>query len=328
MQVQPFKRIYTDNDHYADDKVADYVNIPYMDSLFSAVWEYLYKDGHVAPDDYGDFDFCMKGRIKPYNFMTLVFYFINASVTENGEATIEDYLENIGERSRNGEEGEQYPSDDSLLVTNASTELQTALVWTSYVYARIRNELGGGPWMEIATMLWGILQEKLLLIEKAFNMLYIVRNTENAVKTVCVHLLTKGRSSSQKQTIPKAPPVDSQNNDELDVLRRRVEAAYPKLYSNEAEACWRKLREAGYVDVFNQPLEKLTNERRASIAFCLAVKLGFENKKWAVFESYWGCKRMAQDHIEGIESDRIRVFESEILTLLEIEGPPKPKNKL
>ena len=328
MQTRIFKRIYTDNDHYATAQVADLENIPYMDSLFSAVWEFLYKDDNISEDDYEYFNFCMKGQIKPYDFMTLTFYIISASTTEYGEATIEDYLETIGVRDGRNEGRVVYPSETSLLVTNASRELQTNIVWAAYLYAKIRSDLDGGRWDEIAPMLWGVIQRQLLLIEEAFNKLYIVRNTEKAVKTFAMHLLTKGSLSKEKNTVQESVPTDNYIYQELEVLRRRVKDSFPALYSDKAVACWQKLRNVGYVDKWNQPTEKLTNERRAVMANCLAIKLGFETKKWAVFQSYWGCKNMAQDYKEGVDSSRIGIFDREMEKLLELEKPMKPKNQL
>ena len=328
MQTQPFKRIYTDNDHYAMTQVADIVKLPYMDSLFSAVWEYLYKDEYFSEDDYEHLDFCMKGRIKPYDFMTLAFYIICASTTGNGEATIEDYIETIGERDGHNEERIVYTSENSLLVTNASFELQTSIVWAAYIYAKIRGDLNEKRWEEIASMLWRLIKNRLSLIEEAFNRLYIVKNTENALKTFGTHLLTKGSFSKGMHTVKKNNPTGSHICKEIEVLRRRVKASYPDLYSDEAEACWQKLRNKGYVDEWNQPTQKLTNECRAVMANCLAIKLGFEKKKWGVFESYWGCKHMAQNYKEGVDSNRISIFDKEMEKLLELEGPLKPRNQL
>lgn len=328
MQKQPFKRIYTDNDHYAMTHVADLDNIPYMDSLFSVVWNYLYKDDNVSEDDYEYFDFCMKGRIKPYDFMTLAFYIISASMTEYGEATIEDYIETIKVREGRNEERVIYTSEGSLLVTNASTELQASIVWTAYLYAKIRSDLDGGRWDEIAPMLWGVVQRQLLLVEEAFNKLYIVRNTENALKTFVKHLLTKGSLSKEKHKVQESVPTDSHICKELEVLRRRVIVSFPDLYSEEAEVCWKKLRNNGYVDEWNQPTEKLTNECRAAMASCLAFKLGFEKKKWDILQKYWGCKHMAQDYKDGLESNRNVQFEKEIAELLELEVPSKPPIQL
>lgn len=328
MQKKTFIRIYTDNDHYAMTQVANFENPPYMDSLFSAVWEYLYKDNNISENDYEYFNFCMKGRIKPYDFMTLVFYIINASTTEYGEATIDDYIETIGMRDGSNEESVVYTSENSLLVTNASTELKACIVWAAYIYAKIRCDLNEGRWEEIATMLWGLIIKQLPLIKEAFNKLYIVRITENAVKTFGMHLLTKGSLSKGKHTVQKRDLTNSQISKEIEVLRRRDKASYPDLYSKEAEACWQKLRNKGYVDEWNQPTEELTNECRAVMANCLAIKLGFERKKWAVFESYWGCKHMAQDYKEGADSNRIGKFDKKMEKLLELEGPLKPINQL
>lgn len=328
MQKQPFKRIYTDNDHYAMPQVAGLENIPYMDSLFSAVWEYLYKEDYISENDYEYFNFCMNGRIKPYDFMTLVFYIISASTTEFGEATIDDYIETIGLRDGRNEERVVYTSEDSLLVTNASIELQAGIVWAAYIYATIRSDIHGGRWEEIAPMLLGVMRKRLGLIDEAFNKLYIVRNTENAVKTFGLHLITKGSLSKEKNSEQKIDPKDSQICKEIEVLRGRVEAYYPELYSDEAKVCWQKLRNKDYVDEWNQPTEKLTNECRAVMANCLAIKLGIESKKWKIFESYWGCKHMAQDYKEGADSNRISCFDKEMGKLLELKVPSKPQNQL
>lgn len=330
MQTRPFTRIYTDNDHYDALKVADLENIPYMDSLFSVVWKYLYKDDYVSENDYGYLDFCMKSRIRPYDFMTLTFYIIGASTKVFGEATIEDYLETIGLRDNYKEERVVYSSENSLLVTNASTELKASVVWAAYIYANIRSELDGGKWKEIAPMLWGVLKKQLTLIEEAFNKLYIVRNTENALKTFVNHLLSIGGLSKSKgnNINDNSASLDNQNSKEIEVLRRRVKAIYPFLYSKEAEDCWQKLRDKGYVDEWNQPTNKLTNECRAVMGNCIAVKLGFKKNKWAVLESYWDCKHMAQDYKEGLDSNRIDKFDKEMEKLLELPQTPKPKIKL
>lgn len=66
------------------------------------------------------------------------------------------------------------------------------------------------------------------------------------------------------------------------------------LITDEAKKYWRRLQEAGFVDVNYQLLPETTRKQAMYIAELFAERLGIKSK-WKTFEQLWGISNLAQE---------------------------------
>ena len=67
------------------------------------------------------------------------------------------------------------------------------------------------------------------------------------------------------------------------------------LATEQALRYWQRLREAGFVDKCGKLLSTTTRQQACTIADEFAKKVGLEQVKWKVFQTYWNISNLAQD---------------------------------
>lgn len=207
--IRSFKRLYTDNTHYVSS------DFPYMDSLAYVVQEFLYTEKASVKSDDGIFDYQLDDCIALYDFMTLVAFFIDAAANELGLATIKEYLKNISQDYYGNKDEIRYSKDNGLIVTSASIELKSDILWSSYIYAKIRAEIDSNcpKWIHAHKILWELLKSTLGLREDVFNNEPIIKNTDEAMSCFVNHLTNLGAFSKKDDPIKPDGNVVTSNND-------------------------------------------------------------------------------------------------------------------
>lgn len=182
MALRKFQRIFTDNVHYGSFK-----KIPFIDSLAYTTQEYLYSD--KVENEWHDFR--MDERIKLYDFMTIVVYFIDSSLNDFGKATIIGYIEDLKTKknSYQNEDTIDYVDNNYLLVTNVSYELVSGILWLAHVYSEVRFNLSKDEaWANSSRMLLDMAWKESGYIREAFNKLPHISCTNQAVETMQKHI--------------------------------------------------------------------------------------------------------------------------------------------
>ncbi len=137
MTVSAFTRLFNNDFQYGT-----FEDVAFMDSLAYTVQEYLYSDKADDTQCGGDFDFRLDSVIKLFDFMSFQVYFIKALSSELWRSTISGYLEDISQLKAGCRENAiLYRDEKSLLIYNASYELQFDLLWAAYIYYRTRYSL-------------------------------------------------------------------------------------------------------------------------------------------------------------------------------------------
>ena len=108
--------------------------------------------------------------------------------------------------------------------------------------------------------------------------------------------------------------------DDAEVVEEVQETAQPvcptELKTQEAEKLFEKLREAGMVDAWMQPLN-LSNAEKGMLAFDLAGRLDIQNQ-WQVFASLWGTTSGAlrSAYNRAIEQQKTMLFIEKLKNIL------------
>lgn len=193
MTLNAFERVFTNNCMYESYKV-----VPFMDSLAYTVQEFLYSD---RAKDEGQ-DYRMDGRIKLYDFMSMTSYFIESLETGLGRATIKGYIEDIKQFKHSflDEEKVEYEKG-ALLITGASYELITALLWATYIYANaIAQVPDSEQWKEAARMLYNLMKDYCLYPKASFAEHILIKQTKEAVQLMIMDIQKKAKSKNKPNT--------------------------------------------------------------------------------------------------------------------------------
>lgn len=212
MILRKFQRIFTDNSHYGDfDKIS------YIDSLAFVTQEFLYSD--IVEDEWQDFR--MDERIKLYDFMTLVVYFVSSSVEDFGKATIKGYIEDIKTR-KNSYQNEvviEYIDNNYLLLTNASFELVNGLLWVAYIYSKVRCNFSKNEyWEKASEILYDIAWKESGYNKEAFKKLSLMKSTNQAIEMMQKHIVSNMSKYEKIQkescVMTESEKKDEKNKDE------------------------------------------------------------------------------------------------------------------
>ena len=234
MALQGFKRIFVDNSKYKD-----YDAIPFMGSLAYMVQELLYSD-KVENDHYS---YRLDGRIKLYDFMTMVAYFIFAAVDDLGKSTIKGHIEDMSTRknSYESEDTIDYIKDDGLLITHASHRLIGALLWAAYIYAKFRSDLdNNNVWRKAAKMLLNLAWEESGLKKEIFKELPHIKRIPEALSIIGAHIYnTVKEESSEEESNNRVSEEELRNENselkkELEELRETINVLNENLGSIDA----------------------------------------------------------------------------------------------
>ena len=218
MPGRAFIRWFTNNNEYGK-----FERTPYMDALAHVVEEYVYSDKLDTSWD----SFNMVEEIRMFDFMTLVVFFINESYQEFGKTTIRGFMEDLKIRykGRNNTHVE-YP-DGNLFVTDASSELIMDLLWTTYIYASARYELGKNEkWADTASMVYGVMFEESGLNKESFLEAPFSKTADSARKMMLTFMLRKEWRNRQKKEAPKESPTAKDS--EKDACIAELEAELKK----------------------------------------------------------------------------------------------------
>ena len=216
MALQPFKRIFVDNSKYKKFEA-----IPFMQSLAYTVQEFLYSD-KVENDKYS---YQLDGRIKLYDFMTMVAYFIFASVNDLGKSTIKGYIEDIKTRKRTYEHEDtiEYIENDGLLITQASHILIGDLLWTAFIYTKIRDRIESNKtWKKAANMLLNLAWEESGLKKDIFKELPHIKIIPKALDIIGLQIYNSvNEELSEKE--PDNRLSEEQLKNENSELKKKIE---------------------------------------------------------------------------------------------------------
>jgi hypothetical protein len=223
-----FKRIFTDNRKYGESKLL------YMDSLAYIVQEYLYVNGKAV---FGDCNFYMGDTIMLYDFMTLTYYFIQASRTEFGKTEIKEYISGLFNiRHARSHDIVEY-KDNHLLVSWASYELIMSILWAAWIYAKVRcPDNKEKTWESARKQLYSLMTE---YFENRYNRLkYFEEKTpvaiaNDAVMAMVKHIVEKKQDTTPSQSKETKPAKEefSKLQAELDALKKENEALKTEIKS-------------------------------------------------------------------------------------------------
>lgn len=85
-----------------------------------------------------------------------------------------------------------------------------------------------------------------------------------------------------------------------------------QLSTDQAMTLWKKVQDAGYVDINYQPL--ISRTQAALLAVAMAERLGIK-EKWKVFEALWNRKYMYKDYYRAMEQHQSLVFQDKLKQL-------------
>ncbi len=233
MSLRTFVRQFTDNNSYGT-----YNKALYVDSLAYTVQETIFSDKFMGNACH----YSMDGHIKLYDFMTLAIYFIEASISEFGKSTIKDYIEDIRKKKRSYDDSNTVDYvTGGLLLTGASRELIVALLWTTYLYARIRN-IGeeDEDWKNAEQMAYALMREESGLRKDYFESLPHVTRFEEAVDMMrkrIVKALEKKVSVKSASEKPQTEVLKAENESlkkQVEELKQEVETLQMEKTMSEA----------------------------------------------------------------------------------------------
>ncbi len=194
MTTGVFKSLFKDNVHYEQ-----YKEIPFLDSLAYVVQEFLYTEISRKDHNY----LYMNGRIRLYDFMTMVVYFIGSSFDDLVKATIKDYIATLHQRRNNKIELENVDYfEDGLLITNASESLVISILWATYIYIKARYKLFKEKKIEhVSQMLYDLMVDEWGSCEEDDDKLediLTIKRSDEAVDMMIWHI---GKKIKEKETI-------------------------------------------------------------------------------------------------------------------------------
>lgn len=194
-------RYFTNNSKYGD------FNLLHFDSLAFMVQEFLFtektKNARV--------NYCMEGRIKLYDFMSMSVYFISPAYSEFGKASIKEYiLEMQRYPSSYGTDRIEY-SNRCFCISNASNAMVVALLWTAYIFFRANHELcHKEEYAQACDLLYGLLQDKLGNTKGRSGKQHLLfKLSDEAVELMIKHVKKK----VDRQKVKTATDNDSQEGD-------------------------------------------------------------------------------------------------------------------
>lgn len=211
--LRAFARYFENSSGYKD-----YKGISYFDSLAYTAQEFLYTKR--AEDRYDDYN--MINRIKLYDLMTLVAYFIKASTTDFGRATITGYIDDISQKKYSYQQSEEieYTKDKALLITNASRKLVMSILWVAYVYIKFRVDCEDGKdetWNNAEKTLSELLEEYYPYNKSNYKESFLIKNIIPALEVFVAHWYknNKIRKSDQQENNHSKDDLYERNKDVL-----------------------------------------------------------------------------------------------------------------
>ena len=211
MTINGFERVFTNNGEYENFKA-----IPFLDSLAYTVQEFLYSDR--AKDERQDYR--MDTRIKLFDFMTIAYFFIDAVDTGLGRATIKGYIEDMKQYKYSSVDDERIEYEkEGLIISRASNELISALLWVTYLYANAIAQLPNSDlWKEGAQMLYDLMKEYSSCTEESFTEHLLIRQTRDALCLMISHLQKRAIcDTSQQQKTGEEPHQEEETKANGDV---------------------------------------------------------------------------------------------------------------
>ena len=85
------------------------------------------------------------------------------------------------------------------------------------------------------------------------------------------------------------------------------------LSTEEAMALWKKMQDAGYVDVNYQPL--ISRTQAAILAYEMAKRLDIKDK-WKLFEAFWCRRNMYRDYYDALNQSQSIKFRDKLKAIL------------
>lgn len=187
-----FERAFVNNSHYGQ-----YDKIAYIDSLAYTIQEFLYSN--IVNDEY--FNYRIPERIKLYDFMNLVVYFISPSIDEFGRSTIIGYIDDLKTQKYQSrrENVVEYYKEDYILISHATFELIEDILWSAYIYACVRYDMfQEEDWKTAQKVLYSLMCEECGLNEEAFKEYGLMKHVSAAKKTMAKHIVQQMKKQEQK----------------------------------------------------------------------------------------------------------------------------------
>lgn len=187
MAMCAFTRLFEDNGHYEQ-----FEKIPFIDSLAYVVQEYLYTEISKEDNNY----LYLNRRIRLYDFMTMVAYFIGPSIDDLGKTTIKDYIADLYENPRllMHLDNVEY-TKKGLSITNASDTLVISILWAAFIYAKASYKIFKEKvWETAFKMLYDLMVEEWGPCEEDDDKLedvLTIKRSEEAVDLMIWHIRKK-----------------------------------------------------------------------------------------------------------------------------------------
>lgn len=239
MRTIAFKRIFTDNNHYSG-----YKRELFMDSLAYVVQEFLY-----TRRDQNDYMWGLFG-IPLYDFMSLIAIIIPESHKELGKATIKDYINAL--RQPHGSDYVEFDivyQKDGMVIYNAGEGLILSLLWTAYIYAKMRYIVEKTEeWKRATSMLYNQMVLNYPEDKEEMKNDSPFKYSKEAIAMLHQHIKKTLEKEAQEQQSDHDQPEPTQQQESIKAEKNNKELEEAKLRIAELEAENNKLKEFHEVD--------------------------------------------------------------------------------
>jgi len=129
MAKKAFKRIYKNNNKYAEDKLL------YIEALALTVQKHFYTKKNAV--------YFLAGTIELWDFMTLTRCYIIASRSEFGQSDIETYMSSMYDQYAQmfGGKAVEYTKKLDYIILYGTPAMVLSFMWAAWIYAKVLNEV-------------------------------------------------------------------------------------------------------------------------------------------------------------------------------------------
>ena len=205
-----WRRYFNNYDFHDSESIED------LESLAFVVQEFLYTE----KAGFENFNCIMNRRIKLYDFMSLVFYFLNPLYTDFAKSTITGYLTDLQQMRKLTEQDDtiEYANENkTLVVYNASSELIVSILWTVYIISYsyyITQETES--WKNKTNMLYGLIRENYPYVESMLKEQSPLKYTKEAMGLLANKIHEKNEREKQ------APKTNETKDNGTENLEARI----------------------------------------------------------------------------------------------------------
>lgn len=209
--INAWKRYYQSNFDFEENKGNEDI-----DCIAYVVQEFLYTD----KASFENFNCKMTRRIKLFDFMTLVRYFMTPLFSDFYKSILSEYVVNLQQKRSMSEQYdtiEYINNNDGMVVYNASSELILSLLWTVYIiaYTHYLTEKTKS-WEDKTDAIYKMIRENSPYVESFIKEQSPLKYTQEAIKMLSERVHNKREQEKQE------PEMSETKLDDTDKLKARI----------------------------------------------------------------------------------------------------------